>query len=321
MTRVDPQPQVPDAQGDAPPTSPVEQPLEGTAAEHPSPPSKPVTPRRPGRGGKLRLEPEEIQSHPVAGAWLEAVTRVIGEDDFEWGLRTARAGRVRSLQITSGLVSANVSEEGEGGRRVVVTVPMLTEESWSKIEERMAGEAVWTARLSQNEFPQNLPELFVSCGLTMAPGPNEELSCRVNGPASSSHRRAAAVAWLAAERYAIEPLLMLETRGCSVKQIVERIRRRRILDLTGGSMAHPAPVLPAELGTVAPLADSVEHFWRGEFGLHEDGRSPGQHIPHALLRRLGPSTMDGKFPLSGLLATIYDLVSEQSRSILDEEDI
>ena len=34
----------------------------------------------------------------------------------------------------------------------------------------------------------------------------------------------------------------------------------------------------------------------------------------ALLRRLGPSTMEGKFPLAGLLATIYDLVGERSRA-------
>ena len=321
MTRIDPQPNVPNASGAEVPVAPPEQSKQDDgAANTEKAPSKPVQPRRPGRGGKLRLEPKEIQAHPVAGAWLDAVQRVIGADDFEWGLRTARAGRVRTLDIRAGLVSANVSEEGDGGRKVIVTVPLLSETSWGKIEERMAGEAVWTARLSQNEFPENLPSLFVDCGLTLAPGPDEELSCRVNGPAASSHRRAAAVAWLAAERYAIEPLLMLETRGCSVKQMVERIRRRRVLDLTGGSMAHPAPILPVELGTAAPLADAVEHFWRGEHGMHADRHSPGQHVPHALLRRLGPSTMEGKFPLAGLLATIYDLVSERSRAILDEDD-
>ncbi|MDG2291213.1 MAG: hypothetical protein P8L37_01030 [Phycisphaerales bacterium] len=320
MTRIDPQPTVPNADDANVPVAPPEQMPQDDAPQAEKRPNKPVQPRRPGRGGKLRLEPEEIQSHPVAGAWLDAVQRVIGADDFEWGLRTARAGRVRTLDIRAGLVSANVSEEGEGGRKVVVAVPMLSEASWGQIEERMAGEAVWTARLSQNEFPANLPDLFVDCGLTMAPGPEEELSCRVNGPAASSHRRAAAVAWLAAERYAIEPLLMLETRGCSVKQIVERIRRRRVLDLTGGSMAHPAPILPAELGTMPPLADAVEQFWRGEHGVGADVHAPGQHVPHALLRRLGPSTMEGKFPLAGLLATIYDLVSERSRAILDEED-
>jgi uncharacterized Zn finger protein len=283
--------------------------------------SKKSSKRRSGRGGKLRLEPADIQAHPVAGAWIEAVRRTVGDDDLEWGLRTAKAGRVRSLDIGTGLVSANVSEEGEGGRRVTLSLPVLSDEDWDRIEERMTGEAVWTARLSADEFPTNLPELFVECGLSLVPAEHESLSCRTNGPLASGQRRAAAVAWLAAERLALDPLMMLEMRGRSVRQIVERIRRRRTLDLTGGSAAHPDPVVLAELDPVTDLSDDVEHFWRSKQDTEQMGlSSPIQHVPHALLRRLGPSTLEGKFPLAGLLATIYDLVGERSRAMLDGED-
>ena len=110
------------------------------------------------------------------------------------------AGRVRSLDIGRGLVSANVSEEGEGGRRVTLSVPLLSGEDWERIEERMTGEAVWTARLSADEFPLNLPDLFVECGLSLVPAEHEELSCPTNGP---RHRASVAtVAWLAAEQLA-----------------------------------------------------------------------------------------------------------------------
>ncbi len=277
--------------------------------------------RRSGRGGKLRLEPADIQTHPVAGAWIEAVRRTVGDDDLEWGLRTAKAGRVRSLDIGRGLVSANVSEEGEGGRRVTLSVPLLSDEDWERIEERMTGEAVWTARLSADEFPLNLPDLFVECGLSLVPAAHEELSCRTNGPLASGQRRAAAVAWLAAEQLALSPLTMLDVRGRSVKEIVERIRRRRTLDLTGGSAAHPDPIVLAEFESPVDLSDAVEHFWRPQQDPDQAGHSSLiQHVPHALLRRLGPSTMEGKFPLAGLLATIYDLVGERSRAVLDGED-
>jgi hypothetical protein len=37
------------------------------------------------------------------------------------------------------------------------------------------------------------------------------------------------------------------------------------------------------------------------------------HLPHTLLRRLGISPMDGKFPMVGLLETIYDDVSKVAR--------
>ncbi|MBT7351022.1 MAG: hypothetical protein HN811_01025, partial [Phycisphaerae bacterium] len=42
-----------------------------------------------------------------------------------------------------------------------------------------------------------------------------------------------------------------------------------------------------------------------------------KHVSHALLRRLGPSTLDGQFPLSGLLATIYDEAASEAVRILD----
>lgn len=279
----------------------------------------PRPPRRAGRGGKLRLDPDVMQSHPVAGAWLESVRASIGDANFEWGLKTARSGRVRVLEIGPGLVSANVSEEGGGGKRVIITVPMLTELAWNRLEKRMAGEAVWTARLSEGECPENLTQLFIDCGVTLAPSGGESLSCRMNGPADSGKRRAGAVAWLAAERFTIEPLSMLEVRGRSVEHIVERIRRRRALDLSGGAHAHPEPPLPVGTDLAVSLNDSVDHFWRSMYEFDQARtRSPAQHIPHALLRRLGPSTMEGKFPLAGLLATIYDHVSERSRAMLDE---
>jgi hypothetical protein len=36
-----------------------------------------------------------------------------------------------------------------------------------------------------------------------------------------------------------------------------------------------------------------------------------------LLRRLGPSTLEGQFPLAGLLATIYDEAAAEAARILD----
>jgi hypothetical protein len=38
-------------------------------------------------------------------------------------------------------------------------------------------------------------------------------------------------------------------------------------------------------------------------------------VPHALLRRLGPSPMNGRFPLVGLLASVYDTVAAAARHI------
>jgi hypothetical protein len=47
---------------------------------------------------------------------------------------------------------------------------------------------------------------------------------------------------------------------------------------------------------------------------------PPQHAPHALLRRLGPSPLPGRFPLVGLLASVYDTVAEEAIRLRDRAE-
>ncbi len=47
---------------------------------------------------------------------------------------------------------------------------------------------------------------------------------------------------------------------------------------------------------------------------------PPHHVSHALLRRLGPPPLKGKFPLVGLLASIYDSVAEYAVKLRDRAE-
>jgi hypothetical protein len=70
-----------------------------------------------------------------------------------------------------------------------------------------------------------------------------------------------------------------------------------------------------------PLASCIEEFWRAGPELAElEHRPPPQHAPHALLRRLGPSPLNGRFPLAGLLASVYDTVSEAAKRMREEAE-
>ena len=275
------------------------------------------TARRAGRGGKLRLPPVQLQEHSIAGTWLDSMTHHFGDDAMEWGLEAAQSGRVRSIELGSGFVSASVSEEGEGGRRVTVSIPMLDEQSWCRAVDAMASEAVYTARFMEGECPPNLLQLFLSCNVNLVPGRDEAVGIRTKAPSGSARRRAAAVAWLIAERLVVEPLAMLRLRGQGVDDIVQRIRQRRSMRLSEGAHAHPPLNLQNEMEAPLPLADSIEQYWRTSSLDQLPPRIPAQHIPHALLRRLGASPLEGKFPLSGLLETIYDQVGESSRAMLE----
>jgi len=77
-----------------------------------------------------------------------------------------------------------------------------------------------------------------------------------------------------------------------------------------------APVyIPTAHGDGAvPLAEALDRFWEAgpELELVDLPVEPPA-VSHALLRRLGPSPFpESRFPLVGLLATCYDVVSKRA---------
>lgn len=129
--------------------------------------------------------------------------------------------------------------------------------------------------------------------------------------------------YLLAERLGNHPLLILTLRGMPETDLVERLRQHRALAglqrAGGASPAGPTPVYLAHVPRLpnspasAPLLDMASDFWSApdptaleQLDLHMGA----PEVSHPLLRRLGPSPFTGaKFPLVGLLATCYDVIS------------
>ena len=86
----------------------------------------------------------------------------------------------------------------------------------------------------------------------------------------------------------------------------------------GGRTTAVLPTL--ELAPEAlPLERCLDSFWRPGRQIDEMPSETEPFAPHALLRRLGPSPLQGKFPLVGLLASIYDSIAENGRKLRDDE--
>ena len=102
--------------------------------------------------------------------------------------------------------------------------------------------------------------------------------------------------------------------GLPADRLIERLRQARMLETQGVASAHGDAGGLALQPHAPPLESLLEDFWRGA-GEIELVQAPAAHdsIKHALLRRLGPSPLQGRFPMVGLLASIYDAVSEAAR--------
>lgn len=128
--------------------------------------------------------------------------------------------------------------------------------------------------------------------------------------------------YLVAEKLAQQPLLIFAIRGLPESDLLERLRTQRAiagLQRTGGSAAPVyTPHLPISTRMDDALEESVQDFWAAPGGA-DVGSLEGLDMPieppavtHPLLRRMGASPLTGaKFPLVGLLATCYDVISEK----------
>ena len=113
------------------------------------------------------------------------------------------------------------------------------------------------------------------------------------------------------ERLVDAPTSVFALRGLAPEPLLDRLRQARTIHTRGVALAHAEPVPQGARDEPIPLEMTVEDFWRTHG--HSDDAPPPEHVPHAILRRLGPSPLNGKFPLSGLLASIYDQVASYAR--------
>ncbi|MBT5584445.1 MAG: hypothetical protein HOJ54_10645 [Phycisphaerae bacterium] len=268
------------------------------------------------RGGRIRLKIEELDlvAAVICDSWLQVIEAKVGERSMQEGLLAAKEGAVRSISVEAGIISGPVQADAESSLAVSITLPVLNEPDWAKLIEAMSCEAIWAAKLLENEVPNGLEDLFRGCGSPLIPC-ESDVSALVEKGGRRDGWRVAALAWIVAERFYRDPLGILAVRGMACDTLVERLGHHRALRTQGEAVAHPPVLLDPTVATGPPLAECLDTWWRPHGHLPDVPLE--KHVSHALLRRLGPSTLDGQFPLAGLLATIYDEAASEAVRILD----
>ena len=299
-----------------------------SAPRSPLPPSSPPPekrfverridgPRRIKNGMRLSSREGPVARTSLASRWLKLFEERVDATSMHAGLEYARAGQIASLQILAGEIDARV--QGTAARPYVVRIGVtaLTEPQWQRLIDAMAVEAIHVAKLLSGELPPGLDELFAEHDSSLLPSAAAlQLSCTCEAAASSGGacKHMAAAGHLVADQLSDQPLLILTLMGMPAERLIERLRQARLLETQGVASAHSQASLPAPPSGAPPLESLLEDFWRGQGELEDVGSfTPRESVRHALLRRLGPSPLQGKFPMVGLLASIYDAASEAAR--------
>ena len=280
---------------------------------------RPDTPRRVRNGVRLRRKDDDLAFAWPAGPWLERVLADVDATARAEGLEFARKGQTAVLDIEPARIAAEVQDIEARPHAVRIEFPPIGREDWNRVVNSMAREARYAAKLVSGDISEEIAEPFAAAGITLLPEPSE-ITVRC-GCGRIGCRHLATIAYLVAERMEQDPLLVLTLRGLFGPRFLERLQEARLLATSGVSRAHPVPAAAAAVrDTIAP-DESLDAFWTPGPGLdlfRRDRR--GEHVPHALLRRLGAAPLEGRFPFVGLLASIYDEVSEVARRRLAELD-
>jgi uncharacterized Zn finger protein len=197
------------------------------------------------------------------------------------GRAYARRGQVLEFTLAAGKVTARVQGSRPQPYQVSITVRPLTAAQWRAVESRLAGQALFRARLLAGEMPAEIEEVFAACGTPLFPESSRDLTMSCSCPDwGIPCKHLAAVCYVLAEAFDADPFAMLAWRGQGRDDLLAALRGQ-------GAGAPAAAARPAVAGTSqalallsdvtgAPVAEALADFW-----------SPG--LSQARLRALPPS--------------------------------
>jgi uncharacterized Zn finger protein len=185
------------------------------------------------------------------------------------GRNYARRGQVLGFEISCGYVTAQVQGSRPKPYRVRLQVTPLTTPQWRRVEQALAAQALFRAKLLAGEMPAEIEQVFADCGTPLFPRSARDIQMSCSCPDwEVPCKHLAAVSYVLAEAFDVDPFGILAWRGRDREDLLAALR------LTTRDDDRPSrPLIDV---TDRPLAECMADFW-----------SPGMST--ARLRALPPA--------------------------------
>ena len=215
----------------------------------------PSRPRKAAGGIKARSTRGPIGEQWWSRRFIDVLESLGLQSRLTRGRTYARAGQVLSLDIGTGHVTALVQGSRVKPYAVKLTVDPLTTRQWHRVEETLAGRAVFRARLLAGEMPAEIEQVFADCGTPLFPKSARDLTMTCSCPDwEVPCKHVAAVCYVLAEAFDDDPFGMLAWRGKGRPDLLTSLRR---LTAAGGAAAGGSVIDVVD----APLSASPAGFW------------------------------------------------------------
>jgi len=235
------------------------------------------------------------------------------------GRSYARAGQVLDFELSQGKVTARVQGSRVRPYQGRIGVLPLTTAQWRRVQDRLASQALFRAKLLAGEMPHEIEEVFAECGTPLFPRSPADLDMHCSCPDwEVPCKHLAAVCYVLAEEFDRDPFGMLAWRGKARDELLAALRRIQVSGSGSGRVSPgqdatvPASGRPVQASLdvpAAPLEECLDGFWSPGLSparLRALASAPDAGAPDLLLRMFPPPPVQvrGK-DLAGVLAHAY----------------
>ena len=242
------------------------------------------------------------------------------------GRSYARAGQVLDFELAQGKVTAQVQGSRPRPYQVRIGVLPLTTAQWRRVQERLASQALFRAKLLAGEMPHEIEEVFDDCGTPLFPRSASDLDMHCSCPDwGVPCKHLAAVCYVLAEEFDRDPFAMLAWRGRGRAELLAALRQLQAAGSGPGRGQDPADQAGAAVATrwqasleapAKPLAECLEAFWSPGLSparLRALSAAPSPAAPDLLLRMFPapPVQVRGK-DLADVLTPAYHQLAADS---------
>lgn len=250
-------------------------------------------PRRPARDGiKARGTRGDMGETWWSQRFIAALKEVADAGRLSRGRSYARSGQVMDLAVSPGAVTARVQGSLARPYAVAIRLTPFTDAEWTRVEEALAGQALFLAALLAGEMPRDVEQAFAAAGLALFPTRPSELTSECSCPDPTNPcKHVAATCYILAEAFDTDPFLVLCWRGRTRDDLLAHLRDLR--DARPVEALAPAGAEAAEAEpddhAPPPMEAAPADFWRagGELAaLAFRPRAPA--VADAVPRQLGP---------------------------------
>ncbi|MEU9885519.1 SWIM zinc finger family protein [Sphaerisporangium sp. NPDC051011] len=229
--------------------------------------------------------------------FVDILERVCDSGRLARGRSYARKGQVLEIGLAPGVVTATVQGSRAAPYHLSVRIAAYGEGDWAGIQDALAGEAIYRAKLLAGEMPPEIVEVFDGLGLPLFPSELDmECSCPDWGLPC---KHVSAVLYLLAESFDQDPFLVLAWRGRAKEDLLDALR--------GTAADDDEPADPLHVDDV-PFADRLADFYEPSAppARLRPRPAPSSAPPELLLRALEPPPIKVRhIPLADILRPAY----------------